>query len=73
VTDQNQAASAIEDFIERAKGASDPSIVGDTSVRGLGDVEVDADQHLLTRNRQVSDSSFGHLLPPLYARRADPS
>ena len=63
VTDEDQASAAIQYFIQRGQRASNPAIVGNASVRRLGDVEVDTDQDLLTRYLQVANSTFGHDLP----------
>src|SRR5262249_16947158 len=45
--------------------ATDPSVVGDPAVGRLGDVEIDADQHLLAGHVDVANRLLGHESSPL--------
>ncbi len=72
MTDQDQAAAALQNVVERRQRASDPAVVGNPPVSRLRDIEVDADQHLATRYFQFAHRSFGHEVSLQEERRTRP-
>jgi len=70
VAHQNDLTAAFEDGFDRRERHTDAAIVGDVPVFVERDVEIDANQNLLTGDVDVSDRFFRHCktLPILFKR-----